>query len=702
MVATRSLSYHLGLLVLLAAVPMLVLVAGLLVSSALISAHAVERRLVEAARLLGAAVEAEAAVWTAALHALAIAPGSSCEPSPSFHAQASAIAARHGGWIALEDESGRTLMSPPGHRGNEPGTVRVAVQMESEGEARCWLSMGVPLERFAGLIKPVRGDSWTGVLMDSNYAAVASSGGDGLADLRHAPQWYIAATGAEARGVVDGDGWPAPGAMRIAFVRINDGRWVAAVAAPRAEMQSSWMVPVAAGVAASLALVALSLASAAVYARRVRRQMNGLLDLASRIGGEPRLPAPPSSSITEVALLGRALADADEAVRQRRAEHELHMAAEARRAAAESADRSKDLFLATLSHELRGSLTAVIGWLDIARSSVDRTMLSRALEIAMRNARQQARMIDDLLDVSRIVSGKFTVERHPVELCRLAREALDSARPAAEEARIELRARLHEPVFVEGDRARLLQVLGNLLGNAIKFNRAGGWVELALEQREGEARVVVTDNGQGINEAELPRVFERFWQAEPAGRGRSPGLGLGLQLVHYIVEKHGGYIAVESAGPGRGARFTVRLPGLIGGSEGLHGIGVLALDDDRDTLDWLQHFFAAHGATTWVAHTAEEAMRLAVRVEPDVLISNLRIGVPSGQDLIQGLRAQHLHKRVATLAFSAQPTGEERMRALAAGYDAFIECTSQPDPLLRAVRAAVKGPSAGPGAALRW
>jgi two-component system CheB/CheR fusion protein len=227
-------------------------------------------------------------------------------------------------------------------------------------------------------------------------------------------------------------------------------------------------------------------------------------------------------------------------------------------------------------------------------------------------------------------------------------------------------------------------------------------VELALEQHEGEARVAVTDNGQGIAEAELPHVFERFWQAEPAGRGRSPGLGLGLQLVHYIVEKHGGDIAAESAGPGRGARFTVWLPGLIGGSEGLHGIGVLALDDDRDTLDWLQHFFAAHGATTWVAHTAEEAMRLAARVEPDVLISNLRIGATSGPDLIQGLRAQHLHKRVATLAFSAQPTGEERKQALAAGYDAFIERTSQPDPLLRAVRAAVKGPSAGPGAALRW
>jgi DNA-binding response OmpR family regulator len=145
----------------------------------------------------------------------------------------------------------------------------------------------------------------------------------------------------------------------------------------------------------------------------------------------------------------------------------------------------------------------------------------------------------------------------------------------------------------------------------------------------------------------------------------------------------------------------VWLPGLIGGSEGLHGIGVLALDDDRDTLDWLQHFFAAHGATTWVAHTAEEAMRLAARVEPDVLISNLRIGATSRPDLIQGLRAQHLHKRVATLAFSAQPTGDERKQALAAGYDAFIERTSQPDPLLRAVRAAVKGPSAEPGAALR-
>ena len=726
--ATRSISYHLGLPVFIAAAALLALAAGLLFWSALVSRYVVERGLREAAHVLSIAVEREAATWTASLHALAAAPPPGCRASQSFHAQAKAVAARHEGWIVLADGRGQQRMNtllplesplPPANLGAKEirpafsaarpvvsdifdaplaGTqaVAVAVALKSAGETLCWLSMGVPLRRFAGLIKPVRSGSWTGVLMDSTYAIVASSRDTGASGARRAPEWYARATRGKARGLVTGEAWPESGAMRVAFERVNDGRWTVAVAAPRAQLQWAWMAPLAAGAAGSLLIIALSVAAAAACARRVKRQMSGLVGLAARIGGDASLPAPPATSIAEIALLGRTLVRADEAVRQRRIEHELHLAAE-------SAGRSKDLFLAMLSHELRGTLTAVVGWLDVARSSLeDRRMLLEALDIAQRNARQQARMIEDLLDVSRIVAGKLELQRQPVELARLAREALDAWRPTAEQARVELRWRLQEPVFIEGDRARMLQVLGNLLGNAIKFNRAGGWVELALEQRGREARLAVADNGEGIAQPALAHIFERFWQAETAARRRHAGLGLGLPLVHFIVEKHGGRITAESAGPGRGARFTVRLPALLGqaptvapeaarageeAGQSLYGLGVVALDEDRDTLGWLQHLFAAHGAATWVAHSVEEAIALVARVKPDVLISGMAMTGREGDALIGALRALHPEKRVAALAFSADPTDEERGRALAAGYDGFVAKPCEPGALLRAVKA---------------
>jgi signal transduction histidine kinase/CheY-like chemotaxis protein len=391
------------------------------------------------------------------------------------------------------------------------------------------------------------------------------------------------------------------------------------------------------------------------------------------------------------------------ALRLERQERERQRAAEVRRAAAESADHSKDVFLATLSHELRGALTAVIGWLDVARSSLDeRTTLVRALDTALRNANQQARIIEDLLDVSRIVAGKFAVRRYPIELGRLAREALEAWQPEAAVKRIELHARVHEPVFVEGDRERLLQVMSNLIGNAIKFNRPGGWVELSLSQAGRDVRLEVSDNGSGIAREAMPHIFERFWQAP--SRARRAGLGLGLPLVHHIVELHEGRVAAESRGPGQGARFSVLLPGLTereqalaaGAHEpeearpSLHGLGVVAVDEDEDTLGWLQHLFARHGAMTWTAHSAAEAIDQLSRVHPDVVVSGMAITGQEARWLIRALHAPQAAKPVAALAFSREPTDEERDGALAAGYDGFVAKPCDPGVLVRAVRAVVE------------
>jgi hypothetical protein len=390
-----------------------------------------------------------------------------------------------------------------------------------------------------------------------------------------------------------------------------------------------------------------------------------------------------------------------------RQEEQQRRAAETRRAAAESADHSKDVFLATLSHELRGALTAVIGWLDVARSSLDeRATLMRALETAARNAGQQARIIEDLLDVSRIIAGKFAVRRYPIELGRLAREALDAWGPEAAGKRVELHARLQEPLFVEGDRERLLQAIGNLIGNAIKFNRPGGWVELTLAQAGREVRIEVADNGSGIAREAMPHIFERFWQAP--SRSRRAGLGLGLPLVHHIVELHDGRVLAESRGPGLGARFTVVLAGLTERDHALaadahapdearpslHGLGVVAVDEDEDTLGWLQHLFARHGAMTWTAHSAQEAVEQLARVHPDVVVSGMAITGHEARWLIRSLHSPQVAKPVAALAFSRAPTDEERDGALAAGYDGFVAKPCDPGVLVRAVRAVVERPGA--------
>jgi signal transduction histidine kinase/CheY-like chemotaxis protein len=419
--------------------------------------------------------------------------------------------------------------------------------------------------------------------------------------------------------------------------------------------------------------LAVSLIAAHAYARGKMREMAALADMAGRVGGNEPLPAPFASSVAQI-----------------------------QRAAVEEAERTRDVFIATLSHELRGTLTAMLGWLETARARIgERATLEKALDIVLRNARQQARIMDDLLDVSRIVSGKLELSAGPLELARLAREAIETAAPAAAEKAIALRLAAHEPVFIEGDRARMLQVIGNLLGNAIKFGKAGGWVSVSVERAGAQARVTVADNGLGIAPEALPHVFERFWQAHPAAPRARRGLGLGLALVRDIVELHGGRCRAESMGPGRGAHFTLELPLLANllqslspeaGDDAecyLNGLGVVALDQNDDTLSWLQHLLATHGAMTWKAHTVDEAVALVAREHADILISDCALVGP-GEELIRALHAAPAQKRVSAVVFSSHPTEEECRRALAAGYDAFVAKPCDPGVLLRAVKAAVE------------
>lgn len=387
--------------------------------------------------------------------------------------------------------------------------------------------------------------------------------------------------------------------------------------------------------------------------------------------------------------------------RQRRVESERRAAAEALQATAERANRSKDLFLATLSHELRGPLSAVIGWVDVARSCLDNPReVSRCLDIVMRNARQEARIIDDLLDASAILSGKFSVELQPLGLSGLIHDGVEACRPAADEKGVTLRSRVDAGLFVRGDRKRMLQVLQNLIGNAVKFNHAGGWVRVALERSGDRARIVVADNGAGMSKEHMAHVFERFWQAAPKASEGYAGLGLGLPIVSHIVALHGGRVSADSGGPGLGAAFTVELPllaeQLVPGRDtaprpaeerepSLSGLTIVAVDDDRDTRDWLERLLGKHGARIWSASSAEEATTLCARVGPDLLVSDIAMPGRDGCDLISTLRAAPGGDHIGALALSAQASDEERERALAAGYDVFLPKPCEAVKLLRAL-----------------
>ncbi len=366
---------------------------------------------------------------------------------------------------------------------------------------------------------------------------------------------------------------------------------------------------------------------------------------------------------------------------------------QAARVEAETANRAKDEFLAVLSHELRTPLNAILGWSRMLRfGALDRGTVERAVETIERNAHLQTQLIDDLLDVSRIVSGKLNIERRRVDLPTVVRAAVASVRVLAEAKDVRLETALDAASeAVSGDPGRLQQALWNLLSNAIKFTPAGGRVQIALERREGWAEIRVTDTGAGIAPAVLPYIFERFRQGEAGTTREYGGLGLGLAIVRHLVELHGGAVRAESEGEGRGSTFTVRLP-LIGSRDPaqpgratpvepaaatapalLQGIDVILVDDDADGRELLSTALARAGA--WVRAVPSVAQALAeldLRV-PDILVSDLAMPDEDGYALIRRVRALSSdQRRLPAVAVSGHAREEDRRQALEAGYDLHI------------------------------
>jgi signal transduction histidine kinase/integral membrane sensor domain MASE1/CheY-like chemotaxis protein len=361
----------------------------------------------------------------------------------------------------------------------------------------------------------------------------------------------------------------------------------------------------------------------------------------------------------------------------------------AARAEAEAANRAKDEFLAIVSHELRTPLNAVVGWTSLLRGGeLEEKVSTRAIEIIDRNARAQAQLIEDLLDVSRIVSGNLRLDLRPVQLDQVIKAAIDSMRPAANAKNIEIFTAIDANISpVSGDPDRLQQMVWNILSNAVKFTPSAGQINVRLTGTSSHNEIVVSDTGEGIRPEFLPRMFDPFRQADSSKTRRHGGLGLGLAIVHRLVELHGGIIKAHSDGEGKGTTFTLTLPcvgvssdlmlrqasqiSLDGNSE-LVGLRILTVEDDADSREMLEMVLRARGAEVVSVSSVREAVQVlnANGWKPQVLVSDLGMPEEDGYDLIRKLRSRAPEEcgTLPAIAITGYAGEEESKRALGAGY----------------------------------
>ncbi len=380
------------------------------------------------------------------------------------------------------------------------------------------------------------------------------------------------------------------------------------------------------------------------------------------------------------------------------------------RAQAEAANRMKDEFLATLSHELRSPLNAMLGWTRLLNTrKFDEATTARAMETIERSARSQAQLVEDLLDVSRIIQGKLRLNVCPVELASVIQSASDTVRPAAEAKEIQLQTILDPAAGpIAGDSDRLQQVVWNLLSNSIKFTPKGGRVHVRLERVNSHVEITITDTGQGISPDFVPYVFDRFRQADSSITRTYSGLGLGLAIVRHLVELHGGTVRADSEGEGKGATFTVKLPLMpirievnnpkrvhptVGdgvpfeSAPSLAGIRVIVVDDEADSREFIVALLEQCGAQVTAVASAREAIEAVSQVKADVLVSDIGMPEEDGYSLIRKVRTLSAEQggKIPAVALTAYARAEDRTRAIAEGFQMHIPKPVEPAELATVV-----------------
>jgi PAS domain S-box-containing protein len=392
-------------------------------------------------------------------------------------------------------------------------------------------------------------------------------------------------------------------------------------------------------------------------------------------------------------------------------QHEALEAAEAAKEAAETSNRAKDAFLATVSHELRAPLSPILTWARMLRNDdLDRAQAAKAVEVIERNARLQAQLVEDLLDVARIVEGKVRLQVRPVDLSEVVQNAVDVVRPAAEAKDVRLQVVLDTTVTLSGDAERLQQVVWNLLSNAVKFTAKGGRVHVVLERVNSHVEIAVSDTGAGLAPEQLPRLFERFWQADSSTTRVHAGLGLGLAIVRHLTELHGGTVTAESPGVGQGSTFTVKLPlapmirtadeltrrhptlqnaGAIPSAR-LDDVRVLLVDDEPDSNESLRVLLDRCGAEVRVAGSAAHAYEILSRWKPDVLVTDIGMPGEDGYALLARVRTRPDERaRIPAIALTAFASTDDRTRLLSAGFRLHLAKPVEPAELTAAIAAVV-------------
>jgi signal transduction histidine kinase/ActR/RegA family two-component response regulator len=392
------------------------------------------------------------------------------------------------------------------------------------------------------------------------------------------------------------------------------------------------------------------------------------------------------------------------------AEQRIRNAADAAREAAqraEEANRVKDEFLATVSHELRTPLNAIVGWATLLRNRNTDPSLARGLDVIHRNAFAQNRIIDDILDVSRIITGKLRLDLRQVDLVAIVREAIEVVLPSLVAKGITLSFAPPPRDFkLHADPERLQQVVWNLLSNAVKFSDPGARVTVTVSGTDERYTLAVRDTGRGIEPSFLPYVFDRFKQADSSVTRRVGGLGLGLAIVRHLVELHGGEVRAESEGSGTGSTFTISLPtraqepqeldseqpaptvseqAAREASDCLRDTRVLVIDDEEDALELARTVLVDAGADVRVADSAAAGLELVEAFQPHVLVSDIGMPGEDGYSLIQRVRELHVGRAIPALALTAFTRGQDKARALSAGFTAHLSKPVNPDDLVHTV-----------------
>jgi CheY-like chemotaxis protein/nitrogen-specific signal transduction histidine kinase len=409
-----------------------------------------------------------------------------------------------------------------------------------------------------------------------------------------------------------------------------------------------------------------------------------------------------------IAALSREIVDRK--IAAQRLEGSLRAEREARMDA-ERAGRVNDDFLATLSHQLRNPLDAMLGWATLLASKPLEPLVAEGIEVISRNARLQKQLIEELLDRSRIIAGKIRLDVQRVDIGSIISAAIAAVHPAAEAKGVRIQSTL-DPLAgpVKGDPTRLQQVVWELLRNAVKFTPGGGRVQVSLERVNSHLEIIVSDSGQGIEPELLPRIFDRFRETETSGIRTHSGNGLGLAIVKSLVELHGGGVRAKSPGTGKGSTFTVVLPLILlhangtngervhpssssqlGGDidqvQNLNNVDILVVDDEPDARDLLQRLLEDHGAKVRTAGSAREALDVFAAAPPDLLISDIGMPVMDGYALIRDVRRRSRDEggEIPAIALTAFARSEDRMRAMIAGYNLHLAKPIEPTELMVAV-----------------